>query len=299
MTKAVFTTKVDPTYDDLPEGHYHFPSTYLNVVKKVLGDMIVYYEPRRTSGDLGSAGGRLSYFAIARVDRIVKDEARRGYYYALVSHYLEFDRPVPFREGEHYFESKLQRADGKTNKGGFGRSVREIPDSEYEDILNFGFGRNLVRRLSLLKGLATELRDAPDSIERSVVEQVVKRPFRDAAFSRQVKAAYGDTCAVTGIKIINGGGRSEVQAAHIRPVKDNGPDSIRNGIALSGTLHWMFDRGLVSIDDDYSILTAKGAIPEPLRSMFNADMRLLTPDNRLLAPHSKFLAYHRENVFKG
>ena len=269
------------------------------MVKKVLGDMIVYYEPRRTSGDLGSAGGRLSYFAIARVDRIVKDEARRGYYYALVSHYLEFDRPVPFREGEHYFESKLQRADGKTNKGSFGRSVREIPDSEYEDILNFGFGRNLVRRLSLLKGLATELRDAPDSIERSVVEQVVKRPFRDAAFSRQVKAAYGDTCAVTGIKIINGGGRSEVQAAHIRPVKDNGPDSIRNGIALSGTLHWMFDRGLVSIDDDYSILTAKGAIPEPLRSMFNADMRLLTPDNRLLAPHSKFLAYHRENVFKG
>ena len=61
MTKAVFTTKIDPTYDDLPEVHYHFPTTYLNAVEKALGDMIVYYEPRRPSGDLMSTGGRQSY----------------------------------------------------------------------------------------------------------------------------------------------------------------------------------------------------------------------------------------------
>ena len=299
MTKAVFTTKVNPAYDDLPESHSHFPSTYLNVVQKALGDLIVYYEPRRTSGDLMSSGGRQSYFAVARVDRIVNDEARKGYYYAFVSNYLEFDHPVPFRAGDHYFESKLQRTDGKTNKGSFGPSVREIPDSEYEDILNIGFDHYVVDRLSVFDGSMPEIRDAPDSVERSIVEQVVKRPFRDAAFSRQVKEAYGDTCAITGIKILNGGGRSEAQAAHIRPVKDKGPDSIRNGIALSGTMHWMFDRGLVSIGDDYSILTATGAIPEPLRTVFNPDMRLLIPDNRLLAPHSKFLEYHRENVFRG
>jgi putative restriction endonuclease len=29
MTKVVFTTKIDPTYDDLPEERYHFPRTYL------------------------------------------------------------------------------------------------------------------------------------------------------------------------------------------------------------------------------------------------------------------------------
>jgi putative restriction endonuclease len=28
MAKAVFTTKIDPTYDDLPEFRYHFPQTY-------------------------------------------------------------------------------------------------------------------------------------------------------------------------------------------------------------------------------------------------------------------------------
>jgi hypothetical protein len=29
---------------------------------------------------------------------------------------------------------------------------------------------------------------------------------------------------VTGLRIINGGGRAEVQAAHIQPVADDGPD---------------------------------------------------------------------------
>jgi hypothetical protein len=47
MTKAVFTTKVTPSYKDLPEERYHFPRTYLNHVQQTVGDYIVYYEPRR------------------------------------------------------------------------------------------------------------------------------------------------------------------------------------------------------------------------------------------------------------
>ena len=30
------TTKVDPSYDDLPKDRYHFPRTYLNAVRKAL-----------------------------------------------------------------------------------------------------------------------------------------------------------------------------------------------------------------------------------------------------------------------
>jgi putative restriction endonuclease len=35
VSKAVFTTKADPTYDDLPEFRYHFPRTYLRQVSAV------------------------------------------------------------------------------------------------------------------------------------------------------------------------------------------------------------------------------------------------------------------------
>ena len=42
MAKAIFTTKVDPTYDDLPEFRYHFPRTYLRAVEATVGDWIIY-----------------------------------------------------------------------------------------------------------------------------------------------------------------------------------------------------------------------------------------------------------------
>ena len=139
MAKAVLTTKVDPSYDDLPEERYHFPRTYLNAVRQSLHDWIVYYEPRRVSADLSSSGGRQSYFATARIVGIGEDPQRADHYYAYVEDYLEFDRAVPFREGGFYYESGLQKADGSTNKGRFGRSVRLVGDSEYSLILGAGF----------------------------------------------------------------------------------------------------------------------------------------------------------------
>src|SRR5690349_11634685 len=139
MTKAVFTTKVTPGYDDLPERQYHFPRTYLNQVKDCVGDHIVYYEPRRSSVELSSRGGRQSYFAVARVTDVVADERRPGHYYALVDSYLDFDKPVSFAVGHQYYESALQKSDGSTNKGAFGRAVRPIPDNEFDRILKAGF----------------------------------------------------------------------------------------------------------------------------------------------------------------
>ena len=52
MTKAILTTKVDPTCDDLPEERYHFPRTYLRPMEEAKGDWIIYYEPRRTRGKI-------------------------------------------------------------------------------------------------------------------------------------------------------------------------------------------------------------------------------------------------------
>src|SRR5439155_11527233 len=97
VTKAVFTTKVEPSYDDLPEERYHFPRTYIRQVEAAVGDWIVYYEPRRASSDLVSRGGRQAYFATARVQRIGRDATREDHVYAYVSDYLEFDRAVPFK----------------------------------------------------------------------------------------------------------------------------------------------------------------------------------------------------------
>jgi putative restriction endonuclease len=316
MTKAVLTTKVSPVYDDLPEHRYHFPKTYLNQVDRAVGDWIVYYEPRRSTGDLSSSGGRQVYFATARVDRIIPDPARADHYYAEVSNYLPFTRSVPFREGGHYYEAMLEKPDGSTNKGAFGRAVRNLPDAEYDLIWRAGFGHviGLEERLRPAPDVPEEPMprpnwlvedripfqfDVPEEQDRHIVEQLVSRPFRDRAFSAAVKSAYHDTCAITGLKIINGGGRSEVQAAHIRPVEHRGPDSVRNGLALSATIHWMFDRGLVSIDDDYALLVAYDRLPDTMGRLLNADGMLRLPDRVDLRPHPRFLDFHRREIFKG
>ncbi|MCX7170976.1 MAG: HNH endonuclease [Proteobacteria bacterium] len=299
MTKAVFTTKTGSAYDDLPEERYHFPRTYLRQAEAALGDWIIYYEPRRTSSDPGSRGGRQVYFAAARLTQIQPDHNRPDYYYAFVDDYLDFDRPVPFKEGEYYYESKLRRDDGETSKGAFGRAVRSISDNEYDQILKAGFARILSTETKS-DGEVTQdiVEELTATYERPIIKQVIARPFRDAAFACAVKTAYDNTCAITGLKIINGGGRSEVQAAHIRPVASSGPDSVRNGLALCGTVHWMFDRGLVSIDDDYNILIAKARIPEPVGRLINLDGRLRLPERIELRPHQQFLKFHRESVFK-
>jgi putative restriction endonuclease len=91
MSKAIFTTKAEPIYDDLPEFRYHFPRTYLRQVEAMVGDWITYYEPRRSSADPRSRGGRQAYFAAARVTAVQRDPQTTGHYYAFVSDFLQFD----------------------------------------------------------------------------------------------------------------------------------------------------------------------------------------------------------------
>lgn len=300
MAKGIFVTKVRPTYDDLPEHRYHFPKRNLGRVESCVGDWIIYYEPRRTTGDLSSRGGRQAYFATAKVKNVESDPSRKDHYYAFVEHYLEFPRAVPFREGLHYYESALRKEDGSTNRGFFGWAARILPDEEYEVILAAGMAHMIgdqpdFSQSESIMGLA----ESVTPFERPMIESVTQRPFRDKAFRSAVCLAYKSTCAVTGLKIINGGGRPEVQAAHIRPVSDKGPDAIRNGIALCGTVHWMFDRGLISIDDDYNVLVANDSVPDQARSLLDIRRRLAVPDRAELAPHPEYLRYHRENIFKG
>jgi putative restriction endonuclease len=300
MTKAVFTTKVTPSYKDLPEDRYHFPRTYLNYVRQTVGDYIVYYEPRRSSAELSSRGGRQSYFGVARVVSVIEDTELPGHHFAIIDRttYLDFDRPVPFQEGGQYYERALEKDDGSTNKGAFGRAVRFIPDEEFDRILKSGFAPVLDERAPneiTLPGFS----EPPATFERPIVEMIVSRPFRERSFMHNVRAAYSNRCAMTGLRLINGGGRPEVQAAHIQPVASKGSDSVRNGVALSGTVHWMFDRGLISIGDDYKILVAKDHVPEDAARLLNQSGSINLPEDEARYPNAHYLKFHRDNVFKG
>ncbi len=290
MTKAVFISKINSIYDDLPEERYHFPRQYLKRIEATVGDWIIYYEPRRN-------GGRQIYYATAQIKNVRQDPAKSDHYYAEIDHYLEFENPVPFKEGGTYYETSLLNLDGTLNPGLSQSAVHQITDAEYQLILQTGFAHVLELET---QAPGPGLSDNPqETFERPMVQTILNRPFRDQAFAEAVKTAYDKTCAMTGLRIINGGGRPEVQAAHIRPVAHQGPDSVRNGVALCGTVHWMFDRGLISLNDDYKILKVKSGIPEAMNRMLTPSGQLMLPDRQDLHPHPHFLQYHREQIFKG
>lgn len=79
------------------------------------------------------------------------------------------------------------------------------------------------------------------------------RIARSTAFSVRVRSEYSKRCAVSRVSISTPTFLYEVEAAHVVPISENGSDDIRNGLALSQSLHWAFDRGLFGVTDERKI----------------------------------------------
>lgn len=294
MTKLVLLHKADSIYEDEPDVVYDFPKTYLRAVQEGVGDWIVYYEPV-------NAGPR-GYFAVARIEKVIPKPSQDGRYLALIEpgSFLPLDREVPRLIDGRPLENALAGADGQPRTGGAVQlAVRRLPDAEFARIVGLGLPQDLVEIENRRYGPASqEFDDAVAPFERPVVERLTSRPYRDVAFRRKVRDAYDYRCAISGLRLRNGGGRPEVQAAHIRPVNSKGSDSVRNGLALSGTLHWMFDRGLLSVAEDMSILVSHNKVPsEVVDRLIVPDGKLFRPTDERNWPHPANLRWHRENIF--
>jgi len=294
MTYGVFVHRTDSIYDDSPAERYQFPRRYLGRVEATVGDWIVYYEPTKVMGARG-------YFAVAKIERVVPDPTAPGMFLALIEpgSYLDFAHPVPFADPDGLVERGLLNEEGKIS-GRAQAAVRSLSPTDFDRILAVGLDDRdaLLPRIGappLGGGFGEE--QAPFQLEqpRERGLSLTSRILRDRVFRR----AYDERCAISGLKLINGGGRAEVDAAHIRPVEASGPDIISNGLALSGTAHWMFDRGLISLADDLEILVSRQANdPDGIRAFINRSGRALAPSRASDRPHPHFLTWHRENCFK-
>lgn len=298
MTKAVFIASSHSGYLDRPGELYHFPNSYLSRVERTVGDWVIFFAGRR--------GGSLGYYSVQRVTRIEPDPVTPNHSFAILDRASEisFERNVArLKPDGTPYETGLPLSRGSNTS-----SVRLISDADFASIVQEGLRADHVPDALPREGalpIAPGLADAATPWEAPALDVVralvpSNRAFRERSFARQVKRAYGARCAMSGLELRNGGGRPEVEAAHIVPVEAHGPDTVRNGLALSGTLHWMFDRGLLSVDGDGAILTAKGSIAQEVADrLLTADRRLILPGDPQLRPHPAYLQWHREHCFKG
>lgn len=297
MPHAVFLHRSDSIYSDIPAEQYQFPPQYLRRVESTVGDWIIYLEPSKVHATRG-------YFAVARVREVIPDPGTPGMYLAIIEPgtYLDFASPVPFNGPDGIVERGVLNEEGRIS-GRAQSAVRALSAADFHRIVTAGLDEvdPLLPRLdeSMQRGFAEDQAPFVFEQERERAIQLTSRVLRDRVFRRIVLRAYDQRCAVTGLKLINGGGRAEVAAAHIRPVEANGPDILTNGIALSGTAHWMFDRGLIGLSDDLDILVSRQVNdPDGVHGIINRTGRALCPTRPSERPHPRFLAWHRENCFK-
>lgn len=296
MTKGVFLYREDSRYEDRPWAVYQFPEQYLTRASQMVGDWIVYMEPVKA--------GRKGYHAVAKVDQITPDPSNPGMHLAIIdpTSYLDFDHNVAFQLGGAYPERSVLNEAGRVS-GRAQAAVRTIPTEDFNRIVGLGLDTHdelLPRSEEQTAPAYVAEEQVPYEIEQDRVQILTKRTVRDRIFRTRVLKAYDRRCAFTGFQFINGGGRAEVEAAHIKSVWDKGPDVIQNGLALSGTVHWMFDRGLLTVADTAEILLSNHINDvDGVRKILHPDGKARFPEDRRDHPDRAFLQWHREHCFKG
>jgi len=118
--------------------------------------------------------------------------------------------------------------------------------------------------------------------------------FNSVSFRDFVLLGYGNKCAITGEaifykKLIN------LEAAHIKPKSHSGSFLPCNGIALSRDMHWAFDRGMFTIDEEYRV-NVHTDVKDTLLAKY--DKQIITlPIEDFFKPEKAFLNYHKDNIF--
>ena len=298
---AIFQIKPGEERSNPIHESFQFDNKYLHLVYSVLNDWIIYYRPAKRAGEQGGRAG--GYFATARTISVHPVAGTTGCSRVELAEFCEFPNvpfsiALPATTTRFYYEQNMRESDGSLNKHANQQRIRPLSTNEYNRIMEAaltGCDTPEEPQISAYphSGFAE---DPPAPLFRN--RFITSRTLRDRTFSRVVGEAYGWRCAMTGILLHAPDGSHEIECAHIKPVKDAGPDSVRNGISLLRTFHWLFDIGLVSVDSDYRIIRSSRYNLATMDGLINMSGRIILPRNEMEHPHPDFLRYHRDHVFK-
>lgn len=138
-------------------------------------------------------------------------------------------------------------------------------------------------------------------IDTTVTQRIVDNPidaianlFNAITFRDFVMTGYGNLCAITGT-VIQYQTFLNLEAAHIKPRSHGGLYMPNNGLALCRDLHWAFDKGFFTLDDDLRVVVHPEITSDFLRGYSGQQIRV--PTNPFFAPDLQNIRYHRENVY--
>lgn len=148
-----------------------------------------------------------------------------------------------------------------------------------------------------------------DDVDRPLVlpitsrrtRQIASRLARSPRFRSEVLDAYRGRCAVCGTSPQLGARRFGLEAAHIRWVTEEGPDSVSNGLALCVMHHRGLDRGAFTLSENLRIevsprlLRPEDAATDHFWRYDGASLEV--PDRLDHRPLRDHVDWHRREVF--
>ena len=117
------------------------------------------------------------------------------------------------------------------------------------------------------------------------------------AFRLSVLDAYNKRCAITGEKTL-----PVLEAAHIQPFSEDGPNQTANGLLLRSDMHKLFDDGYITITPTYKI-EVSGRIREEFDNgreyyQYHGKDLLILPELAMNKPSLLYLEYHNNIIFQ-
>lgn len=145
------------------------------------------------------------------------------------------------------------------------------------------------------QAVTEELAALPASIVGTEVERLVRQRVGQARYRDALLTYWGGACAVTGVSVAEA-----LRASHAKPWAECADDTERldafNGFLLVANLDALFDRFLISFDDDGHLLTSAQLSPSDLHGLgIRPGMTL----RWLASEHRPYLQWHRERFLLG
>lgn len=168
-------------------------------------------------------------------------------------------------------------------------------DSARRTILLHHFSGDTRASLAALLDMDLASEPAEDSFPKPLPSELSRK--RETRFAFEVLPAYDFTCALTGYRMVADDGTTILDAAHIHSFSNGGPCTVRNGLALSKTAHWLFDRGFWSLSDELHVLVKMkdfhetGGLSLLLKPKDGLALEKLPALNH--RPDPSYLAWHR------
>ena len=222
--------------------------------EQLLADLLEEFGPTSTTGRAQSAAYPFTHLRSDAVWTLDQE--------------VPMDRVGPLRQGvTGRLEASLEQA------------LKERPallEEAARTLVEAHFPSTVAPDVLVAVGLDPELLERRPGTDRQDTQE---QRSRSRVWPALVIEAWDRQCAFCGFDGAAGGSVVGIEAAHVRWFKLGGPDELDNGLALCSLHHKLFDRGMLGLDDEMTLVVSQrfSARTPSGRSLYDLHGRRLQP----------------------